>query len=88
MGAGLVIPILVVVFALAAIILAAVVSSLLYGAAQSAWGVAHGWQSVTCPRGVRADVQIRAHEVTGCSVYGGAAPTCRRPCLTKLAPAT
>ena len=85
MGAVFAIPFLTAVLVVAAVILAAVVASLLYGAAHAAWGVAHGWRSVNCPRGVLADVQVRARDVTRCSVYDGASPTCRRPCLTQLA---
>jgi hypothetical protein len=85
MSAGLILPVLAIVFVLAGVILTAVVSTLLWGTARAAWGVARGWRSVNCPRGVMADVRLVAGDVAGCSVYDGGAPVCRRPCLTKLA---
>ena len=84
MGAGFVVPVLAIVFGLSVVILAAVVASVLWGAARSAWGVARGWRSVSCPRGVMADIHMMSGDVTGCTVYSGKAPTCRRPCLTTL----
>jgi hypothetical protein len=80
--AGLITVLLTTVFALAAGILVTVVSTLMYGGVRAAWQVAHGWRSVVCPpRDRTADVRLRSGEVTGCSLFGGDAPTCAHPCL-------